>query len=35
MSKKSGLTVREEARQRGVSHGTVHRERKQKNSLIE
>ena len=30
MSKKSGLTFREETRQRGVSHGTVFRERKAK-----
>ena len=30
MSKKSELTVREEARQRGVSHGTVFNERKAK-----
>ncbi len=28
MSKKSGLTFREEARQRDVSHGTIYRERK-------
>ena len=30
MSKKSELTVREEARQRGVSHGTVFNERRAK-----
>ena len=30
MSKKSRLTFREEARQRGVSHGTVYWERKAK-----